>query len=281
MTTAGNCFKIGKQPDSPEKAFVKHRLWLYNTRVMRLNKFIAESGICSRREADRLIEEGRITVNGVPAQQGMQVEETDTVLADGKLLKRSEERMLVFYKPAGVVCTDSEKDHAVTVREYLKQKEHLFCVGRLDKESEGLLLLTNMGDLAEKIARAGDVHEKEYVVVCRRPLSGAFIDRMRRGVTIRIPENRSTTGAEEEYTTRPCRVDRLDDRTFRIILTEGKNRQIRRMCEALGNKVESLKRVRIMNILLGDLERGAVREAEPEELNTLKKLAGAGEITEK
>lgn len=247
---------------------------MYNTRVMRLNRFIAESGICSRREADRLIEAGRVTVNGLPARSGMQVEETDEVLADGKLLRRAEERMLVFYKPAGIVCTDSSKDRAVTVKEYLKQQEHLFCIGRLDKESEGLLLLTNMGDLAERIARAGDAHEKEYIVTCRRPLRGAFIDRMRRGVTIRIPANRSTTGCEEVYTTRPCRVDRLDDVTFRIVLTEGKNRQIRRMCEALGNKVENLKRVRIMNITLGDLEKGAVREAGKEELELLKQQAG-------
>jgi len=241
---------------------------------MRLNKFIAESGICSRREADRLIEAGRVSVNGRPAESGMQVEESDEVIADGKLLKKQEDRMLLFYKPAGIVCSDSEKDHAVTVREYLRETAHLFCVGRLDKDSEGLLLLTNMGDLAEKIARAGDVHEKEYIVTCRRTLSGAFIDRMRRGVTITIPANRSTTGEEEIYTTRPCKVERLDDVTFRIVLTEGKNRQIRRMCEALGNKVATLKRVRIMNIELGDLEKGKTREATNEELNGLKKLAG-------
>lgn len=240
---------------------------------MRLNKFIAESGICSRREADRLIEEGRVLVNGVPASAGQQVAETDRVTADGKLLSKQEEKVLLFNKPVGVVCTLGTKDRAVTVKEYLHLTEHLFPVGRLDKESEGLLLLTNMGDLAEKIARAGENHEKEYIVRCKRPLSGAFIDRMRRGVTITIPENRSTTGEDEVYTTRPCRVDRMDEYTFRIVLTEGKNRQIRRMSETLGNKVTKLRRVRIMNIELGDLAPGKTRECTPEELCELKRLA--------
>ena len=220
-----------------------------------------------------MIAEGRVLVNGRVPEPGCQVQESDEVLANGKRLARQTEKLLLFNKPAGVVCTAGTKDRAVTVNEYLRLKEHLFPVGRLDKDSEGLLLLTNMGDLAEKIARAGSEHEKEYIVTCRCPLSGAFIDRMRRGVKITIPANRSTTGEEETYVTRPCRVDRLDDLTFRIVLTEGKNRQIRRMSEALGNKVTSLKRVRIMNILLGDLETGKTRNATQEELCELKKLA--------
>lgn len=240
---------------------------------MRLNKFLAESGICSRREADRLIEEGRIRVNGQPSFAGMQVSEEDTVVFDGKAVRKQEDRMLVFYKPVGVVCTDGTKDRAVTVREYLKLSSHLSPVGRLDKDSEGLLLLTNMGDLSEKIARAGNAHEKEYVVTCKRPLSGAFIDRMRRGVKITIPANRSTTGQEEVYITKECKVTRLSENVFDIVLTEGKNRQIRRMAETLGNKVAGLKRVRIMNIVLGDLEPGQTREVTAEELAELKRLA--------
>jgi len=241
---------------------------------MRLNKFLAESGICSRREADRLIEEGRIRVNGQPSFAGMQVSEEDTVVFDGREVRKQKNRMLVFYKPVGVVCTDSTKDRAVTVKEYLKLKTHLAPVGRLDKDSEGLLLLTNMGDLAGKITGAGNAHEKEYIVRCRRPLSGAFIDRMRRGVKITIPANRSTTGEDEVYITKECKVTRLEETVFDIVLTEGKNRQIRRMTEALGNKVVSLKRVRIMNIVLGDLEPGQTREVTAEELAELERLAG-------
>ena len=239
---------------------------------MRLNKYIASTGFCSRREADALIEKGLVTVNGAVAGTGMQIFENDEVTVDGKSVKMALPVMKVFYKPAGVVCSSSEKDRAMTVDRYLHLETRLFPVGRLDKDSEGLLLLTNMGDLSEQIARAGLSHEKEYLVTCKHVLSGAFIDRMRRGVTIRIPANRSTKGVDEVYTTRECTVERIDDYHFRIILCEGKNRQIRRMCETLGNKVTELKRVRIMNILLGDLREGECRDVTPEELERLREL---------
>jgi len=239
---------------------------------MRLNHFIAESGAASRRQADALIAGGHVTVNGKQPQPGMQVEPTDEVLLDGKPLKKAEEIMIAFHKPAGVVCSRGDNDRAVTVEDYLKLKEHLFPVGRLDKDSEGLLLLTNMGELAQQISRAGDEHEKEYIVTVKRPLSGAFIDRMRRGVKITIPANRSTTGCDEELITRPCTVIRRDEKSFTIILTEGKNRQIRRMTAALGNRVETLKRVRIMNIELGDLPVGKTRIVAKQQIDELKKI---------
>ena len=238
----------------------------------RINKFIASSGYCSRRAADELILAGRVRINGLPASPGSSVSGDDEVTVDGNPVSVRSPRMIAFYKPCGVVCTSSDRDRAVNVSEYLGLTEHLFPVGRLDKDSEGLLLLTNMGDLAEKIARAGTAHEKEYLVTCKRPLSGAFIDRMRRGVQITIPENRSTTGREEIYITKPCKVDRLDEQTFDIILTEGKNRQIRRMTEALGNKVTGLRRIRIMNIELGELTAGECRELSPEEIHKLEEV---------
>lgn len=238
---------------------------------MRLNRYIAESGLCSRRQADSLIQEGRVRVNGAVGSNGMQVSEADEVLLDGKPVRKAEEIMLAFHKPRGIVCSRGANDRAVTVEEYLKLKTHLFPVGRLDKDSEGLLLLTNMGDLAEKIARAGDCHEKEYLVTVKWPLAHDFVDRMSRGVEITIPANRSTTGFEERVRTRPCRVTKKDEKTFAIILTEGKNRQIRRMTEALGNQVETLKRVRIMNIELGDLTPGQTRTVSTQELQQLKK----------
>lgn len=239
---------------------------------MRLNKFIAQSGMCSRRDADRLIEEGLVTVNGMAAAAGDQVSPDDTVLVNGKRVTASSPKMIVFNKPVGVVCSEKSNDRAPTYAEYLKLSEHLFPVGRLDKDSEGLLLLTNMGGLSEKIARAGDLHEKEYEVTCKKPLSGMFFDRMRKGVRIKIPAEKSPGGVEEIYTTRPCRVTRTGETDFNIILTEGKNRQIRRMCEALGQKVVTLRRVRIMNITLGDLPVGASREVTAEELKRLEEL---------
>lgn len=239
---------------------------------MRLNKFIASSGMCSRRDADRLISGGLVTINGMVAAAGDQVSENDVVMVSGREVRAALPKMIVFNKPVGVVCSEKSNDRAQTYAEYLKLSEHLFPVGRLDKDSEGLLLLTNMGDLSEKIARAGETHEKEYEVTCKKPLSGMFFDRMRKGVRIKIPAEKSTTGEEEIYTTRPCRVTRTGETSFSIILTEGKNRQIRRMCEALGHKVVKLRRVRIMNITLGDLPTGASREITMEEMKKLEEL---------
>ena len=239
---------------------------------VRLNKFIARAGVCSRREADELITQKCVTVNGEAASSGMKVSEGDVIVVKGRILEAKPPVMIAFYKPRGVVCSTSEKDRAVTFDRYLDLKEHLFPVGRLDKDSEGLLLLTNMGDLSERIARAGTSHEKEYIVACTKPVSESFIDRMGKGVTITIPAGRSTTGRREIYKTRPCRVTKIDDFTFDIILTEGKNRQIRRMCEALSNSVSSLKRVRIMNIKLGSLKEGETRIISPGEIDELEDL---------
>lgn len=238
----------------------------------RLNKYIASTGICSRRDADRMIEEGLVTVNGVTAAAGDRVTDGDTVMVNGRKAEAALPRLIVFNKPAGIVSSEKSNDRAQTYAEYLGLTEHLFPVGRLDKDSEGLLLLTNMGDLSEKIAHAGENHEKEYEVICRKPLSGMFFDRMRKGVRIKIPAEKTRTGIEEVYTTRPCQVIRTGECSFNIILTEGKNRQIRRMCEALGQKVVSLRRVRIMNITLGELPAGAVRDVTGEERRELEEL---------
>ena len=251
---------------------------------MRLNKYLSECGVCSRREADRLIEEGKVYVNGVQAEVGMQAGPGDKVTVLGKPIEKAREIMVAFYKPRGIVSSSKHNDGAKTAVECVDVGTRVYPVGRLDKDSEGLLLLTNMGDLAEKIAKAGDTHEKEYVVTVKHTISGSFIDRMRRGVTIELPvenarcrdygrnrpDGRTHTGSTQDrtaaqepetymYTTKPCRVERIDDKNFRIILTEGKNRQIRRMCEVLGQKVVNLKRVRVMNIELGDLKPGQWR----------------------
>lgn len=240
--------------------------------IVRLNKYIAECGIASRREADSLIASGRVLVNGEVPEAGCKVSEEDLVTLDGKTIEKALPRMIAFYKPRGIVCTDSDKDRAKTVSEYLHLTEHLFPVGRLDKDSEGLLLLTNMGDLAERIARAGDAHEKEYEVTCKRPVTEELIRKMGQGVVIVIPENRSTRGVREEYTTRPCRVWKTGERSFGIVLTEGKNRQIRRMTAALGNEVTVLKRVRIMNVRLQNLKIGETRELTPEEIEKIEEV---------
>lgn len=227
---------------------------------MRLNKYLAECSVCSRREADRLIDEGRVTVNGKTAVVGTQVGPRDTVLVNGKKIVKAQQVLLAYYKPKGIVSSTKHNDKAKTVTECVDIGTRIYPIGRLDKDSEGLLLLTNMGELAERIAKAGDSHEKEYIVKVKRVISGSFIDRMRRGVTIELPSK--DRESEEEtylYTTKPCKCERIDDHTMRVILTEGKNRQIRRMCEALGQKVINLKRVRIMDIELGDLKPGEWR----------------------
>lgn len=227
---------------------------------MRLNKYLSDAGVCSRREADRLTEQGLVTVNGQTAVLGMKIDPEARVCVRGKKVKRQERKVLLaFHKPAGIVCT-AEKREKNNVIDFINYPIRIFPVGRLDKDSTGLLLMTNDGELVNKIMRAGNYHEKEYIVKVNRPINREFCKKMEAGVPIL------------DTVTRPCQVEKLDDNTFRIILTQGLNRQIRRMCEALGYRVISLERVRIMNILLGDLREGSYREISGKEKQELEKL---------
>lgn len=225
---------------------------------MRLNKFLSEAGICSRREADRQIEAGHVYVNSVQATLGTQVNPEDEVTFNGKVVQAADQKIVIaFYKPVGIECT-SNVDVKDNIISYINFPTRIFPVGRLDKNSEGLILLTNDGDLSNFILKARYFHEKEYVVTVNKSISQAFLQRMANGVEIL------------DTMTRPCVVERVDERTFRIILTQGLNRQIRRMCEALDYEVVKLKRIRVLNILLGDLKKGEWRYLEASELDTLR-----------
>ena len=224
----------------------------------RINKYLSEAGACSRREADRAVEEGRVTVNGHPAVIGQKVSEEDTVFLNGKPVKRQEKPVLLAVnKPVGIVCTTA-RNEGENIVDFLNYPVRVYPIGRLDKESEGLLLMTNQGDLVNKILRGSYTHEKEYVVRVNRPLTEEFLKAMREGVPIL------------DTVTKPCTVKKTGRQSFCIILTQGLNRQIRRMCEALGYRVLSLKRIRIMNIRLGDLKTGAFRVIEGEERQILE-----------
>lgn len=225
---------------------------------VRLNKFLAESGICSRREADRLIELGLVTVDGQKAVQGMKILPTQKVFVKGKRAKREKEMILLAVnKPVGIVCTTEKRWGQTNIEEFLHYPKRIFSIGRLDKDSEGLLLMTNNGEILNKIMRAGNHHEKEYEVTVDREITEEFLERMALGVPIL------------DTVTRPCQIKKTGKRSFRIILTQGLNRQIRRMCEALGYRVTKLKRIRIMNICLGDLKQGAYRDVTQEEIEQL------------
>ena len=228
---------------------------------IRLNKYLSDAGICSRRQADRWIEEKRITVNGEIAGMGMKVAPDSEVCLDGKPIKKEEKKVLLaMNKPAGIVCT-AEKRERNNIVDYMKYPKRIYPVGRLDKDSTGLLLLTNDGELVNKIMRAGNYHEKEYLVSVNKPVTEEFCRKMSRGVAIL------------DTVTRPCKVEKTGEKSFRIILTQGLNRQIRRMCEYFGYRVITLKRIRIMNIHLDDLPMGQWRYLTPKEIETLKKLA--------
>ena len=235
---------------------------LYNRTMdekIRINKYLSEAGICSRREADRMIEEGRITVNGKKAESGQKVSLEDEICADNIPVHKNEKKvLLLFNKPRGIVCSTKQQFDETTVTDYLDYPLRVYPVGRLDKESQGLLLLTNEGDLVNKIMRAGNYHEKEYFVTVNKPVDREFVRRMSKGVPVL------------DTVTRPCRVVQTGECSFRIILTQGLNRQIRRMCEALGYHVVTLKRVRIMNIHLGRLHTGDYRRVTPQELEELQ-----------
>ena len=229
---------------------------------VRINKYLSEAGVCSRREADRQIEAGAVTVHGVCARPGTRVLPGQTVCFQGRSVSQEEERILLaFHKPAGIVCT-AEKREKNNVIDYIHYPKRIYPVGRLDKDSEGLLLLTNQGDLVNKIMRAGNMHEKEYLVTVNKPLTESFLRGMAGGVPL----------VELNATTRRCFVERIGKREFRIILTQGLNRQIRRMCEYFGYRVEKLVRVRIMNIELGSLKSGTYRNVTEEEYHELLRL---------
>jgi len=231
---------------------------------MRLNKYMSDAGVCSRRQADRLVEEGRIMVDGRPAVLGQQIEEGQKITLDGKeIVPVRRKVLLAFNKPRGIVCT-TEKREKDNIIDYLDYPERIYPVGRLDKDSEGLILLTNDGQLMDEILRARNFHEKEYEVRVDRPVTGEFLKKMSSGVEIL------------DTVTRPCQVRQTGTCSFRIILTQGLNRQIRRMCEALGYRVRHLRRYRIMNIRLGDLETGKYRELTPEEYKELVRLTQKG-----
>ncbi|MGG7079303.1 23S rRNA pseudouridine(2604) synthase RluF [Clostridium sardiniense] len=227
---------------------------------IRLNKYISETGICSRREADKLIESGRVTINGVKATMGTKVSKGQVVKVDGKNISKEEELVyIVLNKPVGITCT-TEKKIRGNIVDFVGHSKRIFPIGRLDKDSQGLILLTNDGDIVNKILRAGNNHEKEYIVTVDKKITNEFIKGMSSGVRI--------LGT----ITKECFVKKEDDYTFRIILTQGMNRQIRRMSEALGYEVKKLKRIRIMNINLGDLKIGKWRDL------TRKELVGINDL---
>ena len=229
---------------------------------VRINKYLSEAGVCSRREADRQIEAGNVEIDGVKAEMGTKVFPGQKVLFQGKPVSKEEEMILLaFHKPVGVVCT-TEKREKNNVVDYINYPKRIYPVGRLDKDSEGLLLMTNNGEIVNKMMRAGNRHEKEYLVTVNKPVTVPFLRGLAGGVPL----------VELNETTRKCFVEQTGKRQFRIILTQGLNRQIRRMCEYFGYRVEKLVRVRIMNIELGNLKSGTYREVTKEEYEGLLAL---------
>lgn len=248
---------------------------------IRLNKYLSDMGICSRRQADRLIQEGKVLVDGERAVMGMKVGGDQKVVCDGKTVGQAVPRedsirggedsggkrrparpprvLLAVNKPKGIVCTTSDKDRAMNIVELVDYPDRVYPVGRLDKDSEGLIFLTNQGELVNQMMRGANGHEKEYVVQVDRPVTKEFARKMESGVYLE----------ELNVTTRPCRVEITGKREFHIVLTQGLNRQIRRMCETFGYHVRGLRRIRIMNVKLGNLKTGAWRKVTPEEYREL------------
>lgn len=236
---------------------------------IRINKYLSEVGYCSRRAADKLIDQGMVTINGKIPEMGTKVNPGDEVRVKGKLINPKKESFiyLAFNKPRGIVCTTDTKREANNIIDYINYPKRIFPIGRLDKYSEGLIFLTDDGDIVNKILRARNHHEKEYIVTLNKPIKGDFIERMGNGVPIL------------DTVTKKCFVEQLSNNQFRIILTQGLNRQIRRMCEQLDYKVAKLKRVRIMNIQL-DLEVGKWRYFSEIELNQMNELLGESSKTQ-
>ncbi|SHH30258.1 pseudouridine synthase [Winogradskyella jejuensis] len=231
--------------------------------LKRLNKFLSEAGYCSRREADRLIDAGRVTINDAVPEMGTKVAPEDVVKVDGEIIgeRKKDFTYLAFNKPVGIVCTTDTRVEKDNIIDFIGYHKRIFPIGRLDKPSEGLILLTDDGDIVNKILRASNNHEKEYIVTVDRPISQTFIERMSGGIYIK----------ELEQKTKKCKVRRIDKYTFSIILTQGLNRQIRRMCDYLNYEVLTLKRIRIMNIEL-DVPVGKYRELTKDEFKKLSDL---------
>lgn len=229
--------------------------------LKRINKFLSETGYCSRRAADKLIDAGRVTINGAIPEMGTKITEEDEVRVDGKLVSKPKDDYvyLMLNKPVDIVCTTDTKREKDNVIDFINYPKRIFPIGRLDKPSEGLLLLTNDGDIVNKILRARNNHEKEYIVTVDQPITRTFITEMGKGVPIL------------DTITKECEVEHLSKYTFRIVLTQGLNRQIRRMCEYFGYEVQQLKRIRIMNIQL-DVSEGEWRDLTKKELENLNEL---------
>ena len=240
---------------------------------MRLNKFLAIIGVCSRREADKAIEAGRVMINGQVVELGATVGDEDLVSFDGRYIgmgkdvEKIKPIIIAFNKPEGLVCTTSDNDGAMNVVDYIGMKERIYPVGRLDKDSSGLLLLTNQGSLTNSLLRAANYHEKEYIVKVNKDIDDAFINKMANGIYL----------YELKTKTRKCKVKKLNKNTFSIVLTQGLNRQIRRMCLACGMKVQKLNRVRIVNIKIDGLAVGDYRNLSDEEVKKLYKELGIRE----
>ena len=232
--------------------------------TVRLNKFLSEKGICSRREADRLVDEGKVMVNGVCAVMGQKVSSADEIIVDGKKVSTKQVKpvLIAVNKPAGIVCTTARFEGEKNIVDMVKYPTRIYPIGRLDKESEGLILMTNLGDLANEISKASNSHEKEYVVTVNNQVTESFLDKMRRGMHLE----------ELNADTMPCVCTKTGNREFHIILKQGLNRQIRRMCAACGYRVETLKRIRIMNIHLGNIPQGNFRNVTDAEFDKLIKM---------
>lgn len=246
--------------------FARRRVLSCYVRAVRLNKFLSETGRWSRREADKVIEAGRVTINGKRVELGTQVAEGDVVAVDGQAVGPSRKAVAPVYlmlnKPLGITCTTERHVHG-NIIDFINHRERIFPIGRLDKDSEGIILLTNDGDIVNQVLRVENGHEKEYVVEVNNPISDRFLERLARGVPVL------------DTITKPCVATRIDKHTFRLVLTQGLNRQIRRMCEFLGYEVVRLERVRFMHLTLGNLRRGAWRTLTEAEV---ARLTGAAEV---
>ncbi len=241
---------------------------------IRLNKYLAECGICSRRDADRLVMEGKVTVNGKAAVNGQKVTPNDEIRVNSKPVKRNDKKtVLCYYKPVGVTCTERDEHAKYKITDVIKYPVRITYAGRLDKDSEGLLILTNDGDLIDRMAmmKGSGRHEKEYIVKVNKEITGNFLERMSAGIYLK----------DLDTTTRECRIEKEGKFTFRIVLTQGVNRQIRRMCRTLGYEVRMIKRVRVVNLTLDGLKPGQYREVKGEALETLYRLTGFGQGNQK
>ncbi|MBQ2116948.1 MAG: rRNA pseudouridine synthase [Lachnospiraceae bacterium] len=233
--------------------------------MVRINKYLADCGICSRREADKYIDSGKVKINGQVAKSGMQVDDKDIVEFAGKQIRSLESKVvLAYYKPIGVTCTEKDKHAEKTIVDAIKYPVRLTYAGRLDKDSEGLIIMTNDGELINNMMRGANRHEKEYIVKVDRTINPEFVEKMSKGVFLK----------DLSQTTRPCEVEIIGKNTFKIILTQGLNRQIRRMCQTLGYNVKSLKRIRVVNIELKNIRSGEYREIKGEELRNLYAKCG-------